>query len=298
MTDTDAAWLVVTPAHNEADNLPQLAASLAAQTLPAVGLWVVVDDGSSDGTAEVAERLEVPFPVEVLRRQPPASGLTGGAAFRSFLAGADAGLVTFPDAERVLKLDADMVLDPRYIEELATGGGDAALVGGVITSWRDREQLHHVRGALKAYDRAAFEIVRDLPTALGLDVMDEVVLRSRGERVVVVPTAHAVERRRTGSSEGVLAGRRRLGVCARWLGYDPVYFGFRLLRYACRRPYGIGAAAMAIGWLRAGPGPWSAVHRQQLRREQRARLKQMVANPFRFVRATYGLPRGDASTSS
>src|SRR4051812_44518439 len=49
-------YSVVTPARDEALNLPKLAASLAAQTvLPT--LWTIVDNGSSDGTLEVARRL-------------------------------------------------------------------------------------------------------------------------------------------------------------------------------------------------------------------------------------------------
>ena len=49
---TALRYAVVTPARNEEDNLRRLGAALAAQTL-GPGEWVVVDDGSTDATAEV-----------------------------------------------------------------------------------------------------------------------------------------------------------------------------------------------------------------------------------------------------
>ena len=282
-------WLLVTPARNEAANLPLLAASLRAQTrAEVIGQWVVVDDGSTDGTATAVDPASMPFPVEVLRRERAGGGLRGGAAFRSFMAGAEHGLALLPDADRVCKLDADMQLAPDYVEQLLAVP-PAALIGGIITSWRDREHVFHVRGALKAYDRPAFEIVRALPVALGLDLIDEVAIRHAGMTVRAITSAHAVESRRTGSSEGMLEGRRRGGIVARWTGYHPVYFALRLLRSTFRKPYVIGAAAMAYGYARAEPSPYPAELRRAHRREQSARLRALARNPLRFLRDTFYL---------
>ena len=60
---------LITPARDESDNLPRLAAGLAAQTvLPAA--WVIVDNGSTDGTAEIA--------AEIAREHPWVTVLTTG----------------------------------------------------------------------------------------------------------------------------------------------------------------------------------------------------------------------------
>ena len=50
------AWLIVVPTYNEADNLPELSRRLFALGIGDLHLYVV-DDGSPDGTAEVARAL-------------------------------------------------------------------------------------------------------------------------------------------------------------------------------------------------------------------------------------------------
>lgn len=66
----DVLISVVTPTYDRAATLPRLYESLRAQTAQDFE-WVVVDDGSSDGTGELVERwaAEAPFPI-VYRWQP------------------------------------------------------------------------------------------------------------------------------------------------------------------------------------------------------------------------------------
>ena len=268
------SWLVVTPARNEADRLPAVARALAEQRRQVIGLWVVVDDGSTDGTADAVPR-NLPFQVHVLRRDN-SGGLLGASEFAAFLAGAETGLQLLPDADRVMKLDADVLLAPDYFDVLAPVAGAAALVSGRVEQRGESTRGDFTRGALKAYSRAGFDIIRDLPVALGWDVLDEVALRLAGYDVAVVPAAIATVSRRTGSSEGVLAGRRRAGVVSRWTGYHWAYFGLRLARFAFRRPFVIGSVAMAYSWATAGAGPFSAELRRAKRSSQVSRLRNAV----------------------
>src|SRR3954447_13192009 len=74
--------IFVVPAFNEADNLPRLLADLEKRPalFPAGSRVIVVDDGSADGTADLAEAHEGKLSVEVVRmgtNQGP------GAAFRA-----------------------------------------------------------------------------------------------------------------------------------------------------------------------------------------------------------------------
>lgn len=278
-------FLVVTPARDEALRLPALAASLAQQEPGLVGLWVVVDDGSSDGTSAAVPQ-DLPFPVQVVRRDNT-GGLSGGSAFGAWRFGVEHGLRSLPDATRVLKLDADVVLDAGHLAALATRG--EALVGGVLRGPQEAHRADFTRGPLKAYDRRALAVVAGLPTAVGFDVMDEVAVRKAGLDVAVVPQATASVSRPTGSSEGLIRGRRRGGLVSRWTGYSRLYFAARVLRHVARRPYVVGAAAMLVGYARAGSGPWPVELRRALRAEQHDRLRAVVRAP-RTGLATYRRP--------
>ncbi|HVV36783.1 MAG TPA: glycosyltransferase family A protein [Acidimicrobiales bacterium] len=278
-----APWLLVTPARNERDRLPQLAASLAAQTVQTIGLWVIVDDGSDDGTAECVDPQSMPFPVHVLRRTNT-GGLLGASERVAFADGVAAGLERLPDAERVLKIDADLVLAPDHFAALTKVAPDVGVIGGVIADVADRSQPHHVRGGLRAYNRAAWDVAAGVPIALGWDVLDEVAIRAAGLEIRVVPEAIATSARRTGSSEGVLRGRRRGGVVARWTGYHPAYFALRLVRYSAMRPVGVGSAVMLWAYVTAGPGPFAAELKRANRTEQTARLHALARSPVRWFR--------------
>jgi glycosyltransferase involved in cell wall biosynthesis len=67
---------VIIPAHNAASDLPRAVASVLDQTVSSLEV-VIVDDASSDATAEVAERLAAADPRVVLHRAPRNLGPAG-----------------------------------------------------------------------------------------------------------------------------------------------------------------------------------------------------------------------------
>jgi dolichol-phosphate mannosyltransferase len=121
--------LFVIPAYNEVENLPRLFQDLEAQpALFAPGSrLIIVDDGSTDGTAELVDGYDGPLPVEVVRlgrNQGP------GVAFR---AGFAAALEHCPPQALVVTLEADATGDlgalPQMLSQAAAG---AELV---LASW-------------------------------------------------------------------------------------------------------------------------------------------------------------------
>jgi dolichol-phosphate mannosyltransferase len=131
-----AAWLVL-PTYNEAENLerivrtslPELASATTDHHI------LVVDDGSPDGTGEIADRLAAELaPVEVLHRTAK-EGLG-----RAYLAGFERALAS--GADLVLEMDSDFSHDPRDLPRLIAASADADLVlgsryvpGGGVTDW-------------------------------------------------------------------------------------------------------------------------------------------------------------------
>jgi GT2 family glycosyltransferase len=83
MQTTDSLVSVVVPTYNRRESLDRLLRALAQQTLPPERFEVVVvDDGSTDGTAELARSLTLPYALRVLRQpnQGPAQARNLGVA--------------------------------------------------------------------------------------------------------------------------------------------------------------------------------------------------------------------------
>ena len=129
-----ADTLIIIPTYNERDNIEPLAAAIFAQ-LPEVNV-LIVDDGSPDGTGELADQLSRDDArVAVLHRSGKLGlGTAYVAGFRWALA---------RDYEYVLEMDADFSHDPTHLPELlARAQSDADLVlgsryitGGGTVNW-------------------------------------------------------------------------------------------------------------------------------------------------------------------
>jgi dolichol-phosphate mannosyltransferase len=281
--------LIVTPMHNEKDNVQGIHAALAAQTFQDF-VWLVVDDGSSDGTADEVRALgRAPEPELHVRLND--GGLIAGSAYRAWRFGVEQGMQTHGESSftHIMKLDADVRLPGDYLETvLAVTSERVGIAGGVITGRGHREQVHHVPGPVKLYTAAAYRSLASLPSAVGFDVMDEVCAERNGLGTQVVVGARFSLARAIGASEGGLHGRYRNGRVCRWTGYDPLYFLLHALRYAGRRPFVTGTVAMAYGYLTAGAGPYDRDLRRRHAQIQRAKLRSALRRPVSWVRTTYG----------
>ena len=281
------SWVVVTPAHNEAEKLPRLALSLQSQIRNPISLWVIVDDGSVDGTYEVASNFEMPMPVVVVRRKN-SGGLIGGSAFKAWQHGVDHALINLnKQFDFIMKLDADVVLDSSYFANLELYEEGAGVLGGVIAQQSHREQTVHVPGPVKAYSSNAYKALKDVPREVGFDVIDEVAVRLAELPVVVVRAAKFDMLRSIGASEGSVHGRFRNGRVCRFTGYWYPYLLIHVLRYCFRKPLLVGGAAVLWGWLRAGIGPYAPYLRKAHAAQQRQKLIAIVRNPYLGLRSTY-----------
>lgn len=283
----DFRILIVTPARNEVGNISALAQSLKTQTFLPVATWIIIDDGSVDGTFEIAEKLQVPFEL-VLERRSLSGSLITGAAFAAWWQGVELGLKCHPETAFVMKLDADVILAPDYFYELFNhlNWTELGIVGGVLTG-SQREQRVYVPGPVKMYTRRAIEVVRKLPVATGFDVMDEVACICSNLRIQVVRSANFFMNREIGHSQGLLHGRYRNGVVCRWVGYSPEYFLIHAVRYFFREPYFFGSIWMILGYLKSNSGPYPIELRMAHRQLQRKRLISIIRHPLKSLNELY-----------
>jgi dolichol-phosphate mannosyltransferase len=114
--------LVVVPTYNERENLPLVAKAVLAHEGYRM---LVVDDGSPDGTGQVADQLAREFPgrVEVMHR----TGTRGLG--RSYIDGLRHAIAK-PDVDLVCQMDADLSHDPSYLPSLVAATADHEVVIG------------------------------------------------------------------------------------------------------------------------------------------------------------------------
>jgi dolichol-phosphate mannosyltransferase len=122
---------------------------------------LVVDDGSPDGTGEIADRLAGEHEAVRVLHRASKQGLG-----RAYLAGFDLALAE--GAELVLEMDADFSHDPADLPRLIAAADDADLVlgsryvpGGGVENWGALRRLLSRAGSV--YARAFLRVpVRDL----------------------------------------------------------------------------------------------------------------------------------------
>lgn len=279
-------YALVTPARDEADNLRRLAGSVLAQTVRP-SAWVVVDDGSTDGTSDFLERLGrdhdwiriIPSPGATTHAGTLAVGRRAGRDIVAF----NAGVAAIEEVPGVLvKLDADVSFAADFFERILreldadprlgiTGGECYELEGG---EWRLQPVTgSHVRGATRSYRWECWKDVRPLEERLGWDGIDHLKAEERGWKVRSVTGLPFHHHRPLGERDGfALARWARVGNAAYYMGYRFPYLVLRSLHRGRRDP---GAVAIVWGYLAACARreeryPDAAV-RRRLRERQRLR---------------------------
>ena len=131
--------VLILPTYNERDNLPAMIEALMALRDLSV---LVVDDGSPDGTGQLADGLAASSGgrVQVMHRRG-ARGLG-----RSYIDGMRRALAD--GASLVCQMDADFSHDPRDVPRLVAAAGSADLVvasryipGGEVRNWPRRRRM-------------------------------------------------------------------------------------------------------------------------------------------------------------
>lgn len=274
---------------NEAAYLPRLLASVERQTVLPDQL-VLVDDGSSDGSVELATAFaEGRDYVSVLTRprQPKVDDrLADAAELRAFAAGVE---VLADDWDVVVKMDADLELAPDLFEavmgafaaepQLGIAGSFLSIVGPHGRPEREPHPAHHVRGPNKFYRRACYEAIFPLPTILGWDTIDDLRARRHGwiTRSVDVPSGDTLHLRPTGAHDGRLKAFRRWGRCAWGYGAHPAWVLVGGMRRAGRRPYVFAGVHYLAGWCNAGLRRYPRADEDTLEQARREGREQLLS---------------------
>jgi hypothetical protein len=286
--------LIISPVRNEAAHIERVVRAVAAQELlPA--RWIIVDDGSDDGTVEVLRRLEpdVAFLTVVeageASSRPARDRLVIAAAPRAFNVGL--GMDDWRRYTHVMKLDGDVELRPSYLRQLMEhfeAEPALGLAGGVLVEpkagggyRRISIARHHVHGALKCYSRECFGRIGGVQERLGWDTIDGTYARMRGFTTRSFSDLVSVHHRPLGSADGTLRGHARHGRCAYIAHYTTAWVALRAAKIGRRPPVVLSGIAFLYGFARAaGDGAErvpDAEYRSFTRRELRRRMLNTLA---------------------
>jgi biofilm PGA synthesis N-glycosyltransferase PgaC len=246
------SYAVVTPVRNEAEHLDRLARSLADQTQPPQE-WVIVDTGSEDGTAALIEQLQGRY-AWVTPLVSPEPYARGGPIVRAFQAGAAA---LQAQADIIVKLDADVSLDPDYFAALL-GRFEAEPTLGIASGacleqeqgrWVTRRVTgDHVWGACRAYRAACLAEVTPLEERMGWDGIDAFKAAVGGWTTGTLEGLSFRHHRPEGARDGRLEKWRARGRAAHYMGYRPSFLILRTLRRSRDDP---AAVVMLLGYTSA-----------------------------------------------
>lgn len=248
-------YVIISPVRNEGAHLERVIASVVHQTvLPAQ--WVVINDGSTDNTAEIMNRYARQIPwitaMHLPARHNRAPGTKVVAAFNEGIRE-----IRAHDWDYLVKLDGDLILTSDYFEmcivqfekEAGLGVG-----GGVVFHMDNGERiiepnpLFHVRGATKIYRRACWEQLGGLLVAPGWDTLDEVKANMLGWSTRSFLDIQIEHLRPTGAADGSWRNSFKNGEANFRSGYHPLFMLLKCVKRFFDAPYLIGSAGLFCGY--------------------------------------------------
>jgi len=294
-------YVLVTPARNEAAVIGRTLESVVAQTRPPLR-WVIVDDGSTDRTAEIVLEYARRYEWIVLIQRPHRTDRNFAGKVHAVNAGLD--VVKDLSVEVFGNLDADVSFDPGYMEfllqkfegdhQLGVAGTPFTQEGGYDSTRDSFEGENYVAGPCQLFRSQCFrEIGGYVPNpAGGVDWIAVMTARMRGWKVMAFPEKRFHHHRSMGTAErGEVSAMFSYGEKDYYLGGSPLWELVRGAYRMTKRPVVGGGVALILGYT------WAAVRRvrrpvtpELMRFHRQDQMRKLRA----VVHALAGFKRPDA----
>ena len=280
-------YVLVTPARNEAQYIELTIQSMIAQThLPAK--WVIVSDGSTDGTDEIARGYAERYPWIELLRLPERQERHFAGKVGAFNAGYQRVKEIAFDV--VGNLDADVSFVPEHFEFLLQKMAETPKLGVAGAPFREGTfqydyrftNIENVWGGCQLFRRECFDSIGGY-VALKHGCIDHVAVlsaRMHGWQTKTFTENVCLHHRQMGTAmQGALKAKFKTGVKDYTVGNHPLWELVRTIYQFKNRPFVIGGLALGSGYawsiLRRVQVPLSADLVAFVRREQIERLKKL-----------------------
>jgi biofilm PGA synthesis N-glycosyltransferase PgaC len=293
-------YVLVTPARNEAQFIELTLKSVVTQVVKPAK-WVIVSDGSTDGTDEIVGRYAAEHPWIELVRMPERRERHFAGKVHAF----NAGYAKLKDIDYdvIGSMDGDISFDERYFSFLLCKLADDRRLGLVGTPFKDTSMydyrfvnIEHVSGACQLFRRECFEEIGGyVPMRSGgIDHVAVITARMKGWKTRTFTEHICLHHRPMGSAgHGALTAKFRVGALDYALGGHPAWEIFRTVYQMTRKPYIAGGLSLLAGYLFASltraERPVSRELIEFRRCEQMRRLKRLFAR---------GVPRDHESSAA
>jgi biofilm PGA synthesis N-glycosyltransferase PgaC len=270
------SYVLITPARNEAEFITLTLNAVVSQTVRPLK-WVIVSDGSTDGTDEIVGKYAADHPWIELLRMPERQERHFAGKVDAFNAGL--AKVQHLQYEVIGSLDGDTSFDEQYFSFLLQKLAEDPALGLVGTPFKEVTtsqtydyrfvSIEHVSGACQLFRRECFaEIGGYVPVkGGGIDHIAVITARMKGWKTRTFVEKVCLHHRKMGTAQrGALTASFRTGVRDYALGGHPLWECFRTVYQMTKKPFFIAGLLLGTGYV------WAFI-----RHEERPVSPQLVA---------------------
>lgn len=253
------SYVLITPVRNEASFIEQTIRSVVGQTVLPLK-WMIVSDGSTDGTDDIVKKYAAAHSWIELVRMPERQERHFAGKVYAFNAGfARVRELTY---DVIGSLDGDITFADDYISFLLQKLTENPLLGVTGTPFREENQqydyrftsIEHVSGACQLFRRECFEAIGGyVPLKVGgIDLVAVLTARMKGWQTRTFIEKTCVHHKKTQSGRhSNLKATFRSGYHDYLMGSHPVWQVFRSIYQMTKKPFVVGGLTLLAGYFQA-----------------------------------------------
>jgi glycosyltransferase involved in cell wall biosynthesis len=246
-------YAIVTPVKDEIKFFPKTITSVLSQKILPLK-WVIINDGSTDGTGELIRDLELKYDwIEGIHKKVDGNRKPGG----EFVLEVGLKRIRLEDYDYLVRMDGDLEFNSSYFSELFNRfeiNSELGIASGVCfveINGKLVEEKHprfHTRGPLKTYCIKCYQDIGGLENCLGWDAIDELKANMKGWKTRSFIELKIHHLKKTQENQGIFRGGKNHGIANYNAGYSSVFMILKFFRWLIKSRYRIKALGLFYGY--------------------------------------------------